>query len=88
MEIFMSRHENSYMIDFMNHAIEIQQKKNYHFIFDNMKTKQQIQERIKFLESRQKDGIQVNNTLLLLRWALTASVDDMHEELVNSVTNP
>lgn len=59
-----------------------------HFTSDNMKTKQQIQERIDFLESRQKDGVQVKDTLVLLRWALIASVDDMHEELVNSVTNP
>lgn len=53
-----------------------------------MKTNQQIQERIDFLESRQKDGVPVKDTLVLLKWALTASVDDMHEELVNSVTNP
>lgn len=59
-----------------------------HFTSDNMKTKQQIQERIDFLESRQKDGVQVKDTLVLLRLAQTASVDDMQEELVNSVTNP
>lgn len=48
-------------------------KKNYHFFSANMKTRQQIQERIKFLESRQKDGVPVEDTLIVLRWALLAS---------------
>jgi len=53
-----------------------------------MKTEKQIKERISFLESRQKDGVPVGDTLKVLGWALTASGSDIIEELVNSVTNP
>lgn len=55
------------------------------FTSANMKTNQQIQERIKFLEFRQEDGVPVEDTLVMLRWALTTSVGEIHEELVNTV---
>lgn len=52
-----------------------------------MKTAKQIQERITYLESREKDKIDVKETLLTLKWALIVRESDIMDELFNSVNN-
>lgn len=52
-----------------------------------MKTLKQIQDRITFLESRQKDGIDVSETLLILNWALLVQKEDVIEEIMNTAQN-
>lgn len=49
-----------------------------------MKTLKQIQDRITFLESRQKDRIDVSETLLILNWALLVQKEDVIEEILNT----
>ena len=84
---FKNRASSNITDAFLNPIYAIRQKKSYHFIFDNMKTKQQIQERIKFLESRQKDGVDVADTVKMLEWALISTEEDLKEEMVNSIQN-
>ena len=49
-----------------------------------MKTLKQIQDRITFLESRQKDGIDASETLRTLNWALLVQKEDVIEEILNT----
>lgn len=49
-----------------------------------MKSQKQIKDRITFLESRQKDGIDVSETLLILNWALLVQKEDVIEEILNT----
>lgn len=47
-----------------------------------MKTLKQIQDRITFLESRQKDGIPVESTLSTLQWGLTLNESEIREWMI------
>lgn len=74
-------------MDTTRNRIEIQRRKSYLFILNKMKTEKLIIERIDFLKTRQKDGIDTKNTIVALEWAKCSSEEEIREELRNTVAD-